>query len=115
MPEVGITEVFNKIKEPEHFFDYLSSETVRQILERIVSRIIIYKDKMVIRLLPFGAMLLELSKQHKLQASEDAPGFFNAAGIESPGLSSAPAIGEYLADMIASKLALNKKENFKRI
>ena len=74
MPEVGITEVFNKIKEPEHFFDYLSSETVRQILERIVSRIIIYKDKMVIRLLPFGAMLLELSKQHKLQASEDAPG-----------------------------------------
>jgi len=74
MPEVGITEVFNKIKEPEHFFDYLSSETVRQILERIISRIIIYKDKMVIRLLPFGAMLLELSKHHKLQSSKDAPG-----------------------------------------
>ena len=30
--------------------------------------------------------------------AEDAPGFFDAAGIESPGLSSAPAIGEYLAE-----------------
>ena len=43
---------------------------------------------------------------------EDAPGFFNAAGIESPGLSSAPAIGEYLAELVATKLALTKKENF---
>ena len=32
-----------------------------------------------------------------LGEAPDAPGFFNAAGIESPGLSSAPAIGEYLA------------------
>ena len=74
MPEIGITEIFKKIKDPEHFFDYLSSETVRQILERIISRIIIYKDKIVIRLLPFGAMLLELSKQNELQPSQNQPG-----------------------------------------
>lgn len=43
----------------------------------------------------------------------DAEGFFNAAGIESPGLSSAPAIGEFLAGQIAEKLSLSKKENFK--
>ena len=43
----------------------------------------------------------------------DAEGFFNAAGIESPGLSSAPAIGELLAGQIAEKLGLCKKENFK--
>ena len=45
--------------------------------------------------------------------AEDAKNFYNAAGIESPGLSSAPAIGEYLAEMIAANLELNKKENFK--
>ena len=45
--------------------------------------------------------------------AEDAKNFYNAAGIESPGLSSAPAIGEYLAEMIASNLELSKKENFK--
>ncbi|MCR4617397.1 MAG: NAD(P)/FAD-dependent oxidoreductase [Lachnospiraceae bacterium] len=42
----------------------------------------------------------------------DAPGFFDAAGIESPGLSCAPAIGEYLAEMIISKYPAKKKENF---
>ena len=42
----------------------------------------------------------------------DAPGFFDAAGIQSPGLSSAPAIGEYLADSIAEKLKAEKKEDF---
>ena len=45
--------------------------------------------------------------------AEDAKNFYNAAGFDSPGLSSAPAIGEYLAKMIASNLTLSKKENFK--
>ena len=44
--------------------------------------------------------------------AEDALGFFDAAGIESPGLSCAPAIGEYLAQQIARKLSAKKKENF---
>lgn len=30
-------------------------------------------------------------------------GFFNAAGIKSPGLSCAPAIGEYMAELVAKK------------
>ena len=45
--------------------------------------------------------------------AEGAEGFFNAAGVESPGLSSAPAIGELLAGQIAEKLSLSKKDNFK--
>ncbi len=44
--------------------------------------------------------------------AEDAPGFFDAAGIESPGLSSAPAIGVYLAELVAAKLGAEKKENW---
>ena len=43
----------------------------------------------------------------------DAEGFFNAAGIESPGLSSAPAIGELVAQQVAWKLELTLKDNFK--
>lgn len=42
----------------------------------------------------------------------DCPGFFEAAGIESPGLSSAPAIGEYLSDLIAQKYGFDKKKVF---
>ncbi|HEX2998977.1 MAG TPA: FAD-dependent oxidoreductase, partial [Armatimonadota bacterium] len=36
--------------------------------------------------------------------ASDAPNFINAAGIESPGLSCAPAIGSMLADMVAERL-----------
>ncbi|MBQ0072125.1 MAG: NAD(P)/FAD-dependent oxidoreductase [Spirochaetales bacterium] len=46
-----------------------------------------------------------------LGEAEDAPGFFNAAGIESPGLSCSLAIGEELAAMIAEKMGARKKEN----
>ncbi len=47
-----------------------------------------------------------------LGEAEGCKGFFNALGIESPGLSSAPAIGEYIATLVAEKLELTKNENF---
>jgi len=39
-----------------------------------------------------------------IQEDPSNPGFINLAGIESPGLSSAPAIGEDVAKMVADKL-----------
>ena len=44
--------------------------------------------------------------------AESAPGFFDGAGIESPGLSSAPAIGEYLAGLVTDKLGLEENPDF---
>ena len=43
---------------------------------------------------------------------ESADGFFDAVGIESPGLSSAPAIGQYLAQCVAQKLDAAEKLTF---
>ena len=43
---------------------------------------------------------------------EAVDGFFDAAGIESPGLSSAPAIGEMVAEMVAKKLELEENVDF---
>lgn len=43
---------------------------------------------------------------------EDALGFFDAAGIESPGLTSAPAIGVYLAGRIAERSGAARNERF---
>ena len=43
---------------------------------------------------------------------EDAPGFFDCAGIESPGLSSSPAIGEMVAGLIREKLGLSPRPDF---
>ena len=46
--------------------------------------------------------------------AEDAPGFFDCAGIESPGLSSAPAIGEYVAELVSHKLGASCKATLLR-
>lgn len=47
-----------------------------------------------------------------IEEVEDAPGFIDCAGIESPGLTSAPAIGERVAEILREKLGLEEKENF---
>ena len=41
-----------------------------------------------------------------------ADGFFDVAGIESPGLTSAPAIGEYVAELINEKYPVPDKKGF---
>ena len=52
--------------------------------------------------------------QHEFLLGEpdDAPFFFDCLGIESPGLSAAPAVGEYIASLVAERLQLTKKEDF---
>ena len=44
--------------------------------------------------------------------AEDAPGFYNCAGISSPGLSAAPAIGVHVAGLIRDRLNLENNEDF---
>lgn len=44
--------------------------------------------------------------------SEKNERFINAAGIESPGLSSAPAIGKYVADIVLKLFPCEKKADF---
>lgn len=43
---------------------------------------------------------------------EDAKGFIDVAGIESPGLSCAPAIGEYVAELIQNILPAEENKEF---
>ncbi len=47
-----------------------------------------------------------------IEEAEHAAGFFDVAGIESPGLASSPAIGQYVANMVTTKYPTSKKENF---
>ncbi len=43
---------------------------------------------------------------------EDAKGFIDCAGIESPGIASCPAIGEMVAELLRDKMKLEEKEDF---
>ena len=45
--------------------------------------------------------------------ADGAPGFIDCAGIESPGLSSSPAIGRMVAEIVRDKLLLPRKAFYK--
>ena len=47
--------------------------------------------------------------------AEDAKGFFDVAGIESPGLTCAPVIGEYVAELVNKAYPAQDKTDFQAI
>ncbi len=50
-----------------------------------------------------------------LEEASDCPGFFDCVGIESPGLTACPAVGEYMASLVADKLSLSLKSSWNGI
>jgi len=80
------------------------------------------KASLSVKDIPFRQVITSFSglRAHETQNDfilgepEDAEGFFDAAGIESPGLSCAPAIGEYIAEMVAKKGRFAEKSDFKK-
>lgn len=59
-----------------------------------------------------GLRAVEDGHDFVLGEADDAQGFYNCAGIQSPGLSASPAIGAHIAELIQKKLSLSKKENY---
>lgn len=58
----------------------------------------------------FAGLRAHLTGGDDFVIGESCGGFFEALGIESPGLSSAPAIGAYLARAAAEKLGLAERQ-----
>ena len=50
-----------------------------------------------------------------LGEASDCPGFFDCVGIESPGLTACPAVGEYMASLVAGKLSLALNDSWNGI
>lgn len=76
------------------------------------------KSGLAVRDVPLGQVITSFSglRAHERGGDfiirESAEQFFDCAGIESPGLTSCPAIGEMVAEMTADRLALHKKEDY---
>lgn len=62
-----------------------------------------------------GLRAVEESGDFVIGEAADAPGFFDAAGIASPGLTSAPAIGVYVAGLIQERFPAPEREHFKPV
>ena len=82
---------------------------------------IMEKSKKTIKELPFARVLNTFSglrpkvegEDFIIEEAKDNPNFINVIGIDSPGLTAAPAIATYIIDLISDKIKLTKKENFK--
>ena len=59
-----------------------------------------------------GLRAHEEGHEFMIQEVEDAKGCIDCAGIESPGLTSAPAIGKMVADMLKDKMNLEENGDF---
>lgn len=84
---------------------------------------VISKASLFIKALPVSQVIAsfaglrahEAGHEFILGEAEDVGGFFDAAGIESPGLSSAPAIGQVIAALIRKKMGLEINSSFNPI
>lgn len=74
-----------------------------------------------VRDIPFSLVITSFAGLRAREAEDDfvlgeapgAPGFYDAAGIDSPGLSAAPAIGKFLAGQIARAASAKEKPDFR--
>ena len=84
-------------------------------LEELISKAGISVDNLPIRQTITSFAGLRAHEDHHefvIGEAEDAPGFVDCAGIESPGLTSASAIGLTVAELLREKLGLLEKEDF---
>jgi len=80
---------------------------------------VIDKSKLSCEAIPYNKVITSFSglRAHEdggdfiLGECQDASNFYDCVGVESPGLSSAPAIGKLVSEEISKRLNLNKKTN----
>ena len=90
-------------------------DTTKEGLEEIIN-----KARLSIKNIPTNKIITSFSGLRARTDKDDfiiaevknSPGFINVAGIESPGLTSAPAIAELVASMVQDILKATLKENF---
>ncbi|MCC3870053.1 NAD(P)/FAD-dependent oxidoreductase [Terrisporobacter mayombei] len=82
---------------------------------------IIEKSKKTMEKIPFARVLNTFSgirpkvktKDFIIEEAKDAKNFINVIAIDSPGLTCAPAISNYVIDLIKGNIKLEQKTNFK--
>jgi glycerol-3-phosphate dehydrogenase len=95
-----------------------NTETTREGLEEILS-----KASLSVKQIPYHAIIASftglrarsLEDDFIIGEAPDAKGFINAAGIESPGLTSAPAIGVMVREIVCNILNPKEKSSFNPI
>ncbi|MCI7238430.1 MAG: NAD(P)/FAD-dependent oxidoreductase [Anaerococcus sp.] len=97
----------------DYIDDKSDTKSTREHLEEVID-----KSNDTVKNVPVNMVITSFSgnRAHEVGGDfilqESVDGFFDCVGIESPGLTSAPAIGEYMAGLVKEKINLLSKENF---
>lgn len=83
---------------------------------------IITGARQIVENLPLGAAITQFAGLRAVSStgdfiigrSEKVKGLYQAAGIQSPGLTSAPAIGREIAAMVAEDLVAKEKAEYRK-
>ena len=95
--------------------DPASTATTQEGIDELNNKAAMYvRDLPLRRVITSFAGLRAHEDGHEFILGEvdGAPGFIDCAGIESPGLTSCPAIGEYIGDMIRDLMHFSNKEKW---
>lgn len=95
--------------------DKEATATTREGIDELIS-----KAGMSVKELPMRQVITSFAglRAHEdghefiIRELEDAPGFVDCAGIESPGLTSAPAVGKMVAELVQAGLRLPPNPDF---
>ena len=96
--------------------DRENTATTQEGLDQVISRSQISVKNLPLRkvITSFAGLRAHADRpDFVLGPVEDAQDFYDCAGIESPGLSSAPAIGEYIGGMVAGRFCFATKKEWK--
>ena len=88
-----------------------SEEGIREVIRRAKQSVDNIPMPFVITAFA-GLRATEKNEDFVIGEADDVPGFFNALGIESPGLTAAPAIAIEIAHMVAQKLEAKQSDNY---
>ncbi|MEH2959340.1 NAD(P)/FAD-dependent oxidoreductase [Candidatus Merdisoma sp. JLR.KK006] len=104
---IGPTAIWTEDKEGTN----TTSEGLGMVLERAGKSVRNLPVKQIITSFA-GLRAHEQGDDFIIEEVEDARGFIDCIGIESPGIASTPAIGEMIAKLLQDKMGLKEKENF---
>lgn len=91
------------------------TNTTREGLDQVLTKAALSVDHLPLRQVITSFAGLRAHEDHHefiIKELEDCPGFIDCAGIESPGLSSSPAIGRMVAQIVREKEQFSEKEHF---
>lgn len=88
-----------------------TAEGIKDVLSKAQDSVLQVPGRQIITSFA-GLRAHEAGNDFVIGESEDAKGFIDVAGIESPGLTSAPAIGEYVAKIVEELMPAKDRADF---